>query len=361
MDTSDPDITFNDDGICSHCQYFDSFVTKVWPRGEAASKKLDEMVCFLKKEGEGKDYDCIIGLSGGVDSSYLALKIKEMGLRPLAVHVDGGWNSELASQNIEAIVKELDIDLYTHVVDWSEMKDLQLAFLKSQVANQDVPQDHAFFAALYAFATKHGIRYVLSGSNFATESKLPAICGYNAMDLLQLKSIHKKFGQRKLKTYPTVPFWKYYFYYPVIKKMRVIKPLNYMDYNKDKAIEELQEKLSWKYYGGKHHESRFTKYFQSYYLTKKFGFDKRRSHLSSLIMSEQMTRDDALAEMATDFYPEKVMKSDQAFVIKKLGITDDAFTEILNAPSKSYKDYPNNEWLFRLKAFVHNIFKKLRA
>jgi N-acetyl sugar amidotransferase len=359
MDTTDPDIVFDERGECNHCQRFDNFISKIWPKGENATSKLDAMISTLKKEGKGKKYDCIIGLSGGIDSSYLALKVKEWGLRPLAVHVDGGWNSELASQNIEAVAKELDIDLFTDVINWPEMKDLQRSFLKSQVANQDVPQDHAFFAGLYRFATENNIHSVLSGSNFATESILPPICGYNAMDLRQLKSIHKKFGSRKLKTYPFVPFWKYYFYYPFIKKMRVFKPLNLIEYNSDEAIKELEEKLSWKYYGGKHHESRFTKYFQSYYLIKKFGFDKRRSHFSSMILSGQMKREDALTEMDRDFYPDSQIKKDQAYLAKKLKFTEDEFQELLDAPQKTHEDYANNEWLFKLKVFVHNLFKNM--
>lgn len=353
MDTSDPDITFSDNGECSHCKTFDEQIIPYWPQGDAAKKQLEDTLNAIKQNGIGKEYDCIIGLSGGVDSSYLALKIKEWGLRALAVHVDAGWNSELASQNIENIVKKLGFDLHTHVVDWQEMKDLHRAFLKSQVANQDTPQDHAFFAALYNYAVKNNIQYVLSGSNYATESILPAICGYDAMDLRHLEDIHKKFGEKKLRTYPKVSFWKRHIYYPHIKHMKVFRPLNLIPYDKQKAIEELTEKLDWKYYGGKHHESRFTKYFQAYYLTQKIGFDKRRAHLTSEVLSGLKTRDQALAEMRKPAYIEEERLDDQAYLIKKLGFTEQEFLEILNAPVKSHREYASNE-------IIYVIYRRLR-
>lgn len=362
MDTSDPDITFNAKGECCHCEKFDNEVMPYWPQGKEASAELARIIDVIKKEGEGKEYDCIIGLSGGVDSSYLALKVKEWGLRALAVHVDAGWNSELASQNIENIVKKLDFDLYTHVVDWQEMKDLHRAFLKSQVANQDTPQDHAFFAALYNYAVKNNIQYVLSGSNYATESILPAVCGYDAMDLRQLEDIHKRFGDKKLRTYPKVSFLKRHIYHRYIKQMKVVRPLNLMPYDKQGAIEELSQKLDWKYYGGKHHESRFTKYFQAYYLTKKIGFDKRRAHLTSEVLSGLKTRDEALMEMAKPAYDEQERENDQTYLIKKLGFTEPEFLEILNAPVKSHREYASNEIIYvlyrRLRNFLNGVGRK---
>lgn len=359
MDTSDPDIVFNERGECNHCESYDRLVTPNWPQGEAAEKGLQDMLATIKRNGQGKDYDCIIGLSGGVDSSYLALKVKEWGLRPLAVHVDAGWNSELASQNIENIVKKLDIDLYTYVVDWQEMKDLHRAYLRSQVANQDTPQDHAFFAALYNYAAKNKIEYVLSGGNYATESVLPSVCGYDAMDLRQLESIHDQFGEKKLRTYPRVSFWKRHVYYPHIMRMKVVRPLNFIPYDKQAAINELSEKLDWKYYGGKHHESRFTKYFQSYYLTKKIGFDKRRAHLTSEVLSGLKTRDEALAEIAKPPYTEEERDNDQAYLIKKLGFSENEFLEILNAPVKSHREYASNENIYILYRHVRSIMRAI--
>lgn len=359
MDTSDPDISFNEKGECNYCAKFDHEILPRWLQGKAAEKELSRILDTIKEEGAGKEYDCIIGLSGGVDSSYLALKIKEWGLRPLAVHVDGGWNSELASQNIENIVKKLGLDLYTHVVDWQEMKDLQRAFLKSQVANLDTPQDHAFFAALYNYAVQNNIEYVLSGSNFATESILPAVCGYDAMDLRQLEDIHRKYGEKKLRTYPKVSFWKRHIYYPKIKHMKVVRPLNLIPYNKEAAIRELTEKLDWKYYGGKHHESRFTKYFQAYYLTKKIGFDKRRAHLTSEVLSGLRTREDALIEMSKPAYDEEERDNDQAYVIKKLGFREQEFLDILNAPVKSHREYASNEIIYYLYRQVRIVMKRI--
>jgi N-acetyl sugar amidotransferase len=355
MDTSDPDITFQDNGECNHCYTYDNEILPYWPQGEVAQKELERNLEIIRQNGVGKEYDCIIGLSGGVDSSYLAMKVKEWGLRALAVHVDAGWNSELASQNIENIVKKLGFDLHTHVVDWREMKDLHRAFLKSQVANQDTPQDHAFFAALYNFAVKNNIQYVLSGSNYATESILPKVCGYDAMDLRQLEHIHRKFGEVKLRTYPKVSFFKRHIYYPHIKGMKVFRPLNLMPYDKQAAINELSEKLDWKYYGGKHHESRFTKYFQAYYLTKKIGFDKRRAHLTSEVLSGLKTRDEALVEMSKPAYIEEDRQYDEAYLIKKLGFTEKEFKEIFEAPAKSHKEYPSNEIIYVL----YRQFRKL--
>jgi N-acetyl sugar amidotransferase len=348
MDTTDPEITFDEAGVCNHCRKFDERQPKTWFTGEEGKVKLQHIVQTIKQAGKGKRYDCIIGLSGGVDSSYLAYQTQILGLRPLAVHVDAGWNSELAVKNIENIVKYLNIDLYTHVVDWEEVKDLQVAFLRASVANQDVPQDHAFFAALYRFAIQNGIRYVLSGGNYATESVLPESWGYNAMDLRHLKEIYRRFGQKRLKTFPTVGFFQYYIYYPYLKGMKVVRPLNYIPYNKQEAIRILEKEIGWRYYGGKHYESRFTKFFQCYYLPKKFGFDKRKAHLSSLIMSGQITRNEALKELNKDLYPQHELKDDKSFVIKKLGLTEEEFQELLNLPNKSFEDYPSNYGLLKI-------------
>ena len=265
MDTTDASITFDRQGVCNHCHYYDALVGAMPPPAER-EQQLQALVETIKRAGRGKDYDCIIGMSGGVDSSYMAYLARSLELRPLAVHVDAGWNSELAVSNIEKVVKTLDIDLLTFVVDWKEMQDLQAAFLKSGVANQDIPQDHAFTAGVYRTASKHGIRYVLSGGNFSTEGILPKSWGYNALDLRHLKAIHKRYGKRRLSRYPTINFFQYYVYYPLIRGIKSLRLLNYIDYNKADAMEVLTQKLGWRYYGGKHFESRYTKFFQSYYL-----------------------------------------------------------------------------------------------
>lgn len=359
MDTTDSEIVFDKDGNCNHCNDALERAKTIWYPNKEGEQKLIAIAERIKEEEKNKPYDCIIGLSGGVDSSYLAYKVVDLGLRPLVIHVDCGWNSELAVKNVENIVKKLNLELHTYVVNWQEMKDLQLAYFKASVANQDIPQDHAIFAALYSFAVKNNIKYVFNGSNFATECILPSSWGYNNMDTKNLKSIHKKFGKRKLKKYPRMSFFKQYFYFRYIRKMTIIKPLNMMPYIKDDAIEVMKEKLDWRYYGGKHHESRFTKFFQAYYLPSKFGYDKRRAHLSSLIVSNQLTREEAIKEMNTDIYPNDSHIDDMEYVAKKLDVSLEEFKEILNKQNKTYKDYDNNEKLFELGFKIRNIFKKI--
>ena len=360
MDTSDPDIVFNDEGICNHCLDFDKKVDSVWKPGKEGRRELEQIINQIKQEQKDQEYDAVIGLSGGVDSSYLAfIAKKEFNLRLLAIHVDGGWNSELAVKNIENIVSKLDIDLYTEVIDWEEMRDLQVAFLKSSVANQDVPQDHAFFAALYKKAIEHGLRHVLSGGNFATESIMPFEWAYNAMDLTHLKSIHKKFGSIKLKTYPTVNFYDYYFKFPYLKKMTVTRPLNYWPYNKEEAIDILEKEVGFRYYGGKHFESRFTKWQQLQYRPEKFGYDERRAYLSSLILANQMTREQALDELKNFEYPEAKRKEDAEYVQKKLNLSNEEFDKILALPPKTFRDYPSEFGLFQKKEKFKNFMGKL--
>lgn len=360
MDTSDPTITFDAEGVCNYCRYYDQVVvpSRWFPNAEGR-RKLEAIVAEMKAAGKGKEYDCILGLSGGVDSAYLAYIAKEeLGLRPLAVHVDAGWNSELAVKNIENIVKTLGIDLHTYVVNWEEVRDLQLAYLKASIANQDVVQDHAFFAKLYQEATQKGIRFVLSGGNYATESILPSSWGYNAMDAKQIRAIHKQFGTGKLKDYPTIGFLEYYLVNPYLRKMRVVRPLDYWPYNKAEALKLLEEKLGFRYYGGKHYESRFTKFFQGYYLPRKFGYDKRRAHLSSLIVSGQTTREAALAELEQPAYPPAELAEDLAFVSKKLGISEEELERLIQQPNKSFEDYPNSYGLFQLKNRLVGMLRK---
>ena len=360
MDTSDTEITFDDDGICNHCLNFENVLKNHWFPNEIGKNKLNNIISNIKKDGNNNDYDCVIGLSGGIDSSYLAyvLRTQYPDLRILAIHIDGGWNSELAVHNIENIVKILDIDLYTGVINWEEMKDLQLAYFKSQLANQDVPQDHAFFATLYNVANKHNIKYFLTGGNLATESILPSSWGYNAMDETQLKAVHKKFGKIKLKNYTTVSFFQKYFYYPFIKKFKIIRPLDMMVYNKDDAKQIIIDKLNWRDYGGKHHESRFTKFFQAHWLPTKFGFDKRKAHLSSLIVSEQITREEALSEMEKQLYDEIELKEDKEFLAKKMGLRLDEFNEIMSMPNKTFADYPSEYKFEQNMKKIYSWFKK---
>jgi len=343
MDTTDPEITFDENGVCNHCWYFDNQLSHYWHPDEKGKQLLDDMIAEVRAYGANRKYDAVIGLSGGVDSSYLCVKIAEWGLRALAVHVDGGWNSELAVKNIEQIVTKAGLDLVTHVVDWDEMRDLQLAFLKSHVANQDSPQDHAFFAALYNFAVKADIKYVISGSNYATESILPVSWGYDPMDIRHLRHIHNRFGTRKLKTFPLVDFYQMHVNYPRIKKMTVLRPLNLMPYSKTDAIEYLEKNYGWRYYGGKHYESRWTRFFQAHYLPTKFGYDKRKAHLASLVVAGEMTRSEAIAELSKPLYTGNELSEDTAFVAKKLGISVDELVALVAAPPKHYSEYPTDE------------------
>lgn len=359
MDTTDPEISFDDNGICNHCIEFHEVTTKRWFPNDEGRKKLEEIYSTIKKESSGQEYECILGLSGGVDSSYLALKLYEAGIKPLVVHVDGGWNSELAVQNIENIVKYCGWHLHTIVIDWEEMKDLQLAYLRSGISNQDVPQDHAFFASLYHFATKYGIKYVISGGNIATESISPSSWHWSAMDEDNLHAIHNKFGMKKLKNYKTIGFYELYFYYPFIKKMKTIRPLNFMPYIKNEALQELKTKVGYKEYARKHGESVFTKFFQNYWLPMKFGYDKRKIHLSSLIVAGQITRQEALEELEKPLYDEKELKEDKEYIAKKLGVSDEEFEQILQMPSHQYSDFPNMTEKYNRMKKVQNFVSKL--
>ena len=357
MDTSDPKIKFDNNGICSHCHYFDKVRKPNWFPTDEGKRKLDEEIERIKQNRKDFQYDCMIGLSGGVDSSYLAYFLKkEYNLRMLAVHVDAGWNSELAVSNIENIVKKLNIDLYTHVVDWKEMKDLQLSFLKSNVVNQDTPQDHAFFAALYYAAEKFEIKDFLVGYNIQTESILPKSWqGLSAMDIIQLNHISKKFGKVKLKKFPKVSFLKQHIYFPYIYKFNKFAPLNYIPYSKDEAKKTIIHELGWRDYGVKHGESKWTKFFQSHLLVKKCGFDKRRAHLSSLILAGEISRNEALAEMKNNVYRSlSEIKDDKEYISKKLGIKVELMDKFINEPSIHYSKYPNSQYLLSILRKIKN-------
>ena len=359
MDITDPEIIFDEKGLCNHCRHFHEVTSEHWFPNDEGKKKLDTLFSKIKQKGKEKEYDCIIGLSGGVDSSYLALKLKDCGLRPLVVHVDAGWNSELAVYNIEQIVKHCGYDLHTHVMDWQEIKDLQLAYLKSGVANQDTVQDHAFFASLYYFAVQHDIKYVISGGNISTESVFPKAWHHAAMDAMNLKSIHRLFGKKKLSQYKTISFFEYFFYYPFIKGMEVVRPLNFMPYNKSEALNFLKEKINYKEYARKHGESRFTKFFQNYYLPKKFNIDKRRPHLSSQILSHSLTRDEALRELQKPLYGEIELSQDKAYIAKKLEISVDELDRLTLEKGIHYSEYENWNTRYKLMTKVKKLVQKV--
>lgn len=340
MDTSDPDISFDENGRCNHCREFEQSVGKIWFPNEEGARRLDAVVEKIKAEGKGRAYDCILGLSGGLESSYLALKAREWGLRPLMVHVDAGWNSEFAVQNIERVVKHCGYELHTLVVNWEDMRELQLSYLRAAVANQDVPQDHAFFAGLYRFATDNKVRYVLNGANFATEGIFPKSWLGPAMDAKNLQAIHQAYGSKPLTNYPLVSFSQYYFWYPIVKRMTPVRPLNLMAYSKEHAAAELAE-IDWCAYPRKHGESLFTKFYQNYYLPTKFGYDKRRPHLSSLVASGSISRDRALEMLREPLYDEDDLRRDRQYICRKLQVSDEEFEELMKRPIHHYTDFDN--------------------
>lgn len=341
MDTTDPDIVFDKEGICNHCHHYDEADRKYVPKGEEAISQLNKLVQSIKEDGKGKAYDCLIGLSGGVDSSYLAWLVKDLGLRPLAVHLDNGWNSELAVNNVENIVKKLDIDLFTIVIDWEEFRNLQLAYLRSSVVDLEVTSDHAIVATMYRLAKKHKIRNIISGTNVATESILPKAWYYRKKDdLTNLKDINRLFGQgNRIKTYPTMGYGRI-LYYNLVLKLKWVPLLNYIRYDKAEAKKLIQEKLGWRDYGGKHHESIITKFYQSHILPTKTGFDKRRAHLSNLVCSGQISREQALKEIEIPVYSsEKELKEEKEYVTKKLGITMEEMDDMLAAAPREHSEF----------------------
>ncbi|MBW7845357.1 MAG: N-acetyl sugar amidotransferase [Bacteroidia bacterium] len=349
MDTSDPDIEFNKDGVCNHCLKFEELIKQHIPGSEESLKKLSKLIERIKKDGKGKEYDCIIGLSGGVDSSYVALLVNKFGLRPLAVHLDNGWNSELAVENIENIIKKLNIDLYTIVIDWEEFRDLQLAYLYASVIDIEAISDHAIIATMHKLAKKNKIKYIISGTNIATESILPESWYYkHKTDYRNIKDIYKKHGSgRKLKTYPRITWFKM-LYYNYFLNLTTISILNYIDYKKENVIKLISEELGWKSYGDKHHESIITKFYQAYILPKKTGFDKRRAHLSNLICSKQISREIALNELTIPVYKSDLdLNNDINYFKKKLEISNNEFDKIINTQPKSHYEYKTNR-VFRL-------------
>jgi N-acetyl sugar amidotransferase len=359
MDTSDPLITFDDSGVCNHVINYNNWDQNLRIKGDEAQKKLDEISSLLRKDGLGKDYDCIMGLSGGVDSSYMCYFVtKVLGLRALVVHVDTGWNSELAVNNIQNIVQKLNLDLHTLVIDWEEMRDLQLAYFKSGISNIDVPQDHCFISSLYKEAKKFNIKYIMNGGNMATESILPHSWGYDATDSTNLLSIHKKYGTLNLKTFPILSFLDYTIFYPFINRMKVIRPLEYIKYNKEEVKKFLIEKLDWRDYGGKHYESKFTKFFQAHYLPTKFGYDKRKAHLSSLIVSGQMTREEALDKLKLPLYNPVELEEDRLYFTKKLGISLDEYSKIMKTSPSNFNDFSNQKSARESLKFLAKHLKK---
>jgi N-acetyl sugar amidotransferase len=349
MDTSDPSIRFNTTGESDYYTNFMETILPNWHTDEIGYNELMKIAEKIKKEGKSKNFDCIIGLSGGLDSSYVAYIAKEvMGLRPLLFHVDAGWNTDKAVGNIEKLCNGLSLDLFTEVINWEEMKDLQVAFLKSQIADQDLPQDYAFFSGLYKFAKKNKIKYVLTGGNFSTECcrEPEEWGGFPGIDTLLVKDIHSKFGKRPLKTFPLVDILSYKLYYRYILGMQIFKPLNFLPYIKTDAEKLLMEKFGWETFQHKHHESRFTRFYEDFWLPRKFGFEKRRAHFSSLILTGQMNRDEALERISKPELPEEFLQKEFDYIADKLDLTRAELQEIFDGENKTFHHYNNKiKWI----------------
>lgn len=349
MDTTDSQIKFDEKGMCDHCHNFYENILPSWHTDERGKAKLEKQVSEIKRKSKNKEYDCIIGLSGGVDSSYLAYYAKEvLGLRVLLYSVDTGWNLNVAVENVEKITKGLGLELCTEIINWSEMKDLQLAFFKSQVPYQDLPQDHIIFASLYNYAVKHKIKYVLTGGNYSTECVREPIEWVYQNDLRMIKDIQKQFGTKKLNNLPFCSMFKYKIYYRFFKGMKVYRPLDLIPYTKEDAIKTLNEKFNWQPYANKHFESVFTRFYEGYWLVKKFGFDKRRAHFSSLILTKQLDRNKALEILKNPPYSETQAMEDLEYICKKLSISKDEFLNLMNQENKSYKDYKSSAKMISL-------------
>jgi len=357
MDTSDPEIVFDEQGHCNHCtRYFSRIAREIAPAGEREAR-LAAVVARIQSEGRGKDYDCIAGVSGGVDSTYVIYKLKELGLRPLAVHFDNGWNSELAVANIKNALDRLKIDLHTYVVDWEEFKDLQMSFLKASVPNCEIPTDHAITATLVKTARMVGTPYVINGSNIVTEGILPIPWVYYSHDLKHIKALHHRFGQLPLKTFPKISLPEFTLRI-LAGRYRMVNLLNYLDYDKAAAVETMKRELGWQYYSGKHYESIYTRWYQGYYLPVKFGFDKRRAHLSALVCAGQMTREQGLAELQRDPYADNDLVTDTDFVVKKFGITREQLDQLVKAPNRKHTDYPNANSFIEGSSSLRNFIRE---
>jgi len=355
MDTTDLEITFEANGYCNHCTEFLNIRDEYRYQGKESDERLERIIEKIKRAGKGSDYDCIIGLSGGIDSSYLAYITKEKGLRSLAVHMDNGWNSQEAVRNIKNITKKLRIDYESYVLDWEEFKDLQLAFLKASIPEAETPTDIAIVAALHYFAAKYNVKYIMGGGNLATEGILPKSWHYNAKDLKYFNHIQETFGGRMLKNFPTFGYQKE-MYFKLIKGVRMTYPLNYVSFAKEEAIKVLKEEFDWKYYGGKHYESKYTRFIQSYYLYEKFGIDYRRATLAVQICTGEMNRDDAIKQLKSKPFDPSKIEEEKQYISKKLSVPRDEFERILNLPAKWYWDYPNDD---KKLSFIYNTYRKL--
>ena len=354
MDTTDTEITFDENGYCNHCNdYFEKLAKRTY-QGESSDKKLAEIVKEIKRSGRSNEYDCVLGVSGGIDSSYAAYILNKLGLRTLTVHLDNGWDSEISVKNIKYIVSKLEFDYQSYVLDWEEFKDLQVSFLKASVPEAETPTDIAIPAVLHKIALKHKVRYIISGGNFATEGILPKSWHYDAKDVKYLRAIQKKFGTKKLKTFPVFGFLQGIYY--KLRGIKTIYLLNFVPYSKKGAMEILEKELSWKYYGGKHYESKYTGFIQSYLLFEKFKIDYRLATFSTQICTGELTREEALKELTKKPYDSIKAEEEKKYVCKKLEISLEEFDKIMNQSPKTYKDYPNDK---KLLEFIYDFYRML--
>lgn len=359
MDTTDPKITFDKDGICDHCISFKTNVEPIWHPNDYGKSIFLKQVEKIKLKSKGKEFDSIMGLSGGLDSSYLLhVAVKEFGLRPLVFHVDGGWNTDLAVSNIQKLVEKLNLELFVEVINWEEMKDFQLAWFKSGTPHLDIAQDHAYFATMFHFARKHKINTILNGGNISTEGiRNPLDWIYYGTDMSLIKDIRKKFSTNKMETYPWSSIYSHKIYLKYFKKIEVLRPLNFMPYNKKTAIDILSKEYDWTPYPQKHFESRFTKFYEGYWLPTRFGYDTRRVQFSSLIVTGQMTREDAIEELKLSPYNIDTIKEDIQFIANKLNISVDELTKYHSMEKKWWYDYDNEKKIFDLGAKILQFFK----
>jgi len=346
MDTSDPNIYFDKNGVCKHCIEAKAMFSKFTFTAEQERKNLSSIAQLIKEKSANKKYHAIIGLSGGVDSSYVTHLAKEMNLNPLVVHFDNGWNSERSVSNIKKIIDKCGFDLETYVIDWKEFKDLQRSFFKAGVVDIEILSDHAIMASLFRLRSRYNIKYILSGSNFRTEHGMPLSWLWRKQDYSNIKAIHKQFGTVALKSFPRLTSFQFQIIQSFGLGGTLLEPLNHINYNMSTAIQELQEIYDWEYYGGKHYESVFTKFYQNYVLPVKFGYDKRRPHLSALIRNKEITRSQALTELESSPYKPEELVQEKEYVLKKLGFTEKEFDEYLREKPKSHLDYPSDQWMF---------------
>lgn len=355
MDSCDPNISFNDRGWCNHCENFEASIKPHWHTDERGAAVHNRLADTIRVNGKGKDFDCIIGLSGGLDSSYAAYVVTEkMGLRPLLFHVDAGWNTDQAVGNIEKLVDGLGLDLYTEVVNWEEVKRLQVAFLRAGIPDQDLVQDAAFFSAMYKFARQYGIKHIITGSNFSTECcrEPEEWGGYLGIDKRLFGDIWRQFGDGELATFPLTDILVYKIWYQKILGMKVHHPLNLVPFIKKEAEDELERRYGWQRFQHKHHESRFTRFYEDYWLPRRFGYEKRRAHFSSLIMTGQMTRAEALERISRPEMDEHFLQQEFEFVAHKLGLTVTELQQLFDLPKRTYRDYKNKRWLIGMGATV---------